>query len=115
MRLSFERGTVVTVSLDPAVGSEIRKTRPAVIVSNRVACAHDSVVQVVPLTGLPERELRPYESQVTSAESGVGKPSRAVMNQVRTVSKQRLCRVIGRISALEEAELDRALRIQLAL
>ena len=110
-----ERGSVVTVRFDPAEGSEIRKTRPAVVVSNDVACRFDAVVQVVPLTRLPERRLRPYESRVDSTGSGVAKPSRLVANQVRTVSRRRIGDVLGRLSDGEEQALDRALRIQLAL
>jgi len=112
---TFDRGAVVTVRLDPAEGSEIRKTRPSVVVSNDVACRFDAVVQVVPLTRLPDRELRPYESVVGSAQSGLTRPSRLVANQVRTVSRQRIGDVIGRVSEAEEEDLDRALRIQLGL
>lgn len=111
----LERGSVVTVRLDPAVGREIRKTRPAVIVSNDIACRFDAVLQVVPLTRMPDRELRPYESRVDSAASGLERPSRLVANQVRTVSRQRIGDRLGRISGDEERQLDRALRIQLAL
>lgn len=111
----LERGAVVTVRLDPAEGREIRKTRPAVIVSNDVACGFDAVVQVVPLTRLPDRELRPYEARVDSAESGLAKPSRLVANQLRTISRQRIGEVLGRVSEAESREIDRALRIQLAL
>ncbi len=111
----LERGAVVTVRLDPTEGREIRKTRPAVIVSNDVACKFDAVIQVVPLTGLPDRELRPYEARVASPESGLAKPSRLVANQIRTVSRQRIGEVLGRISEAENRQIDRALRIQLAL
>jgi len=111
----LERGAVVTVRLDPAEGREIRKTRRAVIVSNDVACGFDAVVQVVPLTRLPDRELRPYETRVDSAESGLAKPSRLVANQLRTISRQRIGEVLGRVSEAESREIDRALRIQLAL
>jgi mRNA interferase MazF len=103
------------VRLDPAEGSEIRKTRPAVVVSNGVACRLDKVLQIIPLTGLPPRELRPYESRVDSPESGLTKPSRTVANQVRTVARERIGKVVGRVSPEEEQALDRALRIQLSL
>ena len=115
MSQSLKRGSVVTVRFDPTLGSEIRKTRPAVVVSNDVACRYDAVLQVVPLTRLPDRALRPYESCVDSDESGLVKPSRAVANQLRTVSRQRIGELVGRISSDEAAALDQALRIQLAL
>jgi len=115
MSQPMERGAVVTVRFDPTEGREKRKTRPAVVVSNDIACRHDAVVQVVPLTQLPERPLRPYETRVGSQESGLAKPCRSVANQLRTVSRERIGRVVGRISSNEEAALDRALRIHLAL
>ncbi len=115
MSSSLRRGSVILVRFDPAEGREIRKTRPAVVVSNDIACRHDAVVQVVPLTRLPDRDLRPYESRVESSESGLNKPSRSVTNQVRTISRRRIGGIVGRVSPSEEAALDRALRIQLAL
>lgn len=115
MSSELERGFVVSVRLDPAEGREIRKTRPAVIVSNDAACRFDAVVQVVPVTRLPRRDLRPYESRLDSEESGLERPSRLVANQIRTISKQRIGDVVGRISRPEAEALNRALRIQLAL
>lgn len=106
---------MVRVRLDPGEGREIRKTRPAVVVSNSVACRFDAVIQVVPVTRLPERGLRPFEASVASAESGLARPSRLVANQIRTVSKRRIVAVLGRITASEEAAVDRALGIQLGL
>jgi mRNA interferase MazF len=103
------------VRLDPTEGSEIRKTRPAVVVSNRAACRFDAVIQVVPVTGKVDRDLRPYESRVGSAGSGLERPSRLVANQIRTVSKQRIEAVLGRLDSQEIEQLDRALRIQLGL
>ena len=103
------------VRFGSGVGSEIRKTRPAVVVSNDAACRFDAVVQVVPVTRMPERDLRPYEAAVGSAESGLERPSRLVASQIRTISKGRIGGVIGVLAGPEHADLDRALRIQLAL
>lgn len=105
----------MTVRFDPAEGREIRKTRPAVVVSNPAACRYDAVMQVVPVTGLPDRELRPYEAQVDSAQSGLKKPSRLVANQIRTISKKRIGRILGELEERERTALDHALRIQLGL
>ena len=111
----LQRGSVITVRFDPTEGREIRKTRPAVVVSNEVACRFDAVLQVVPVTRLPARSLRPYESSVDSAASGLARPSRLVANQIRTVSRRRVGAVLGRLTDDEKRALDRALRIQLAL
>ncbi len=115
MKPSLRRGSVVTVRFDPTEGGEIRKTRPAIVVSNDVACRFDAVLQVVPLTRLPERDLRPYESRVDSTASGLTRPSRAVANQVRTIARRRVGKRLGRVSDDEREALDRALRIQLGL
>jgi mRNA interferase MazF len=115
MTVDLERGAIVTVRLDLGEGSEIHRTRPAAVVSNDAACRFDAVVQIVPITRLPDRKLRPYESRVESEVSGVKRPSRLVANQVRTVSKQRIGRRIGRLDTPEIEALDRALEIQLGL
>jgi mRNA interferase MazF len=111
----LSRGDVVRVRLDPAEGREIRKTRPAVVVSNPAACRHDAVIQVVPVTRLPDRSLRPYEARIESGTSGLGKPSRTVANQIRTVARHRIVKRIGRLTGRELEAVDRALEIQLGL
>lgn len=109
------RGDIFQVRLDPTEGREIRKTRPAVVVSNDSACRFDSVIQIVPITRLPERNLRPYECAVASGSSGLSKSSRAVANQIRTVARHRLGDRLGRLTADELRNLDRAVAIQLGL
>ena len=115
MNDELARGAVVLVRLDPAVGSEIRKTRPAVVVSNDVACRRDAVVQIVPITTLPDRALRPYEACFASRESGLERPSRAVTNQIRTVARERVVQRLGSARSEEMQGLDLALAIQLGL
>ena len=104
------RGEVWWIEFDPAVGSEIRKTRPGVIVSNNSANRNLSRVIVVPLTSNTER-LYPGEARV----SVNGKNSKAMADQIMTADKVRLK---SRIDALSKADLnavDLALRVQLAL
>ncbi len=113
MNPPLARGAVVLVRFDPTEGREIKKTRPAVVVSNNVACRHDTVVQVVPITSLPDRGLRPYESRCGSSSSGLAHPSRAVANQIRTVSRHRIGQLLGHLAPDETMALDRALLIQL--
>ncbi len=111
----LNRGSVVLVRFDPSQGREIRKTRPAVVVSNNAACLYDEVVQVVPLTGMVKRKLRPYEALVASPVSGVSKPSRAVTNQIRTISRQRIVGHLGQLTNTEAGALNQAIMIQLDL
>ena len=115
MKAPVVRGDVVRVRLDPGEGREIRKTRPAVVLANNAACRFDSVVQVVPITALPDRPLRPYEAHIDSESSGLTKPSRAVANQIRTIAKRRISKRIGRLSPAELDGVDRAVAIQLGL
>lgn len=113
--MSLRRGDVVLVRLDPAEGSEIRKTRPAVVLSNDAACRADAVLQVVPVTGLPERALRPYEALVGAGTSGLAKTSRAVANQIRTIARGRVLERLGALTPVELQALERAVAIQLGL
>lgn len=112
---TIQRGSVVLVRMDPAEGSEIRKTRPAVVVSNNAACRFDAVLQVVPLTAMPERSLRPYEARIDSRSSAVKKPSRAVANQIRSVARSRIRRHLGTVTRPELKSIERAISVQLGL
>ena len=106
----MKRGEVWWVNFEPAVGGEIRKQRPAVIVSNDSANKHLNRVQVVPLTSNVDR-VYPSESLVTVR----GKPGKAMANQLATVSKDRLLNLIGRLSKAHLAGVEQAIRIQLGL
>ncbi len=115
MSEGLARGAVVLVRFDPTVGCEIRESRPAVVVSNDMACRHDAVLQVAPIAAFPDRALRPYEARIASPASGLNGPSRAVADQIPTAAKERVAAVLGAATAEELRDLDRALWVQLGL
>jgi len=109
------RGTVVTLSLDPTVGSEQRGVRPSVIVSDPDVAGEQRypLVAVVPLTRTPgEGALYP---RLEPGDSGIRSVSFALVDQVRSVDKRRILG-IGRSVALPEMEaIDAGLRLFLGL
>lgn len=104
------RGEVWWVEFDPAIGSEIRKTRPGVIVSNNSANRNLNRVIVVPLTSTTER-LYPGEARVSVA----GKDSKAMADEIMTADKVRLKSRIDVLSKADLLAVELALRVQLAL
>lgn len=106
----MRRGEVWWVAFDPAVGSEIHKTRPAVIVSNDAANRHLARLVVVPLTSNTGRQY-PGEALVTL----VGKPSKVMADQIMAADKTRLKSQLGTLTKTDMLAVEDAILVHLGM
>lgn len=106
----MKRGEIWWVEFDPSVGSEIRKTRPAVIVSNDSANRHLARVIVIPLTSNVSRTY-PGEAVVAAG----GRQAKVVADQIMAADKSRLKSRLDVLSRDDMAAVEDAVRVQLAL
>jgi mRNA interferase MazF len=106
----MKRGEVWWVEFDPSIGSKIRKTRPAVIVSNDAANRNLARVIVIPMTSSVSR-VYPGETIVSIK----GQQSKVMADQIMTADKTRLKSQIGTLSKAEMVAVDDVIRVQLAL
>ena len=104
------RGEIYWVTLDPALGTEIRKTRPAVIISNDSCNEYGSRVVVLALTSNVS-SLYPGEARIQVQ----GRPARVLSDQIRSIDRSRLRSRLGRLSGEELREVEEAIRITLGL
>ena len=105
-----KRGEVWWVSFEPSVGGEMRKKRPVVIISNNAANKYPNRVQVVPLTS---RVGRVYPSEALVLLGDI--QSKAMADQLTTVSKQRLGNQAGRLTNADTRKVEHVVKVQLGL
>ena len=104
----MRRGEVWWVNFDSSVGGEVKKRRPAVIISNNASNRFLNRVQVVPLTSKTDR-LYPSEAVVVFDR----KESKAMVDQLATVSKVRLSLRAGVLSSEDMGKIEEVIKIQL--
>ena len=113
--LTPKRGEVYLVSFDPTVGSEIKKTRPAVVVQNDISNRHSPITIVVAITAQFDEPLYPTEVLIPRGQAGMRTASVVLLNQIRSIDRRRLVRKLGVLSSTMMTQVDDALEVSLGL
>lgn len=107
------RGEVWTVSLDPTVGHEVKKTRPAVIVTSDIYNEENWVILVVPVTSNTTVEYD--QVRIEPPEGGLARTSVTLPDQLRPVDRRRLVQRLGRLNPDTMKSINHSLKIVLDL
>jgi mRNA interferase MazF len=112
----IRRGQIFWVTFDPTLGSEIQKTRPAVIVSNDKNNQYSSVVTILPITSKVKDRPYPFEVLLGDGDGGLRQGGTVKADQIRTVDKQRLKGpAIGTLKTNLMSAINEAMKIHLNL
>ena len=114
-KITLRRGDVCLVNFDPTVGSEINKTRPAMVIQNNVANQYSPIVIVAAISSKFDDELYPTEILIRSGEAGLKQDSVVLLNQIRSIDRQRVSKRIGKVSEMTLKRADTAIKISLGL
>ena len=113
--MNIKRGEIYLAALDPALGREIAKTRPVVIVSNDKNNELSGTVTILPLTSKNLRTIYPFEVFLSRGHANLPKDSKIKADQIRTLDKGRMIKNIGVLGKKDLDAIDKAVKIHLAL
>jgi mRNA interferase MazF len=109
------RGEIYLVNFDPTLGSEIKKTRPALIIQNDVANEHSPITIVAAITSKFDATLYPTEVLISAGMGGLKQDSVVLLNQIRSIDRQRLAKKLGKVNDSTLKKVDLAIKISLSL
>lgn len=111
----MKRGEIYYANLDPTVGSEVSKQRPVLIVSNNLHNQKAPMVTIVPLTSNVER-IYPFEVFLSANNTLLPRDSKAMPQQMRAVSRQRMMGgAIALVKAEQMALIEDAMKLHLGI
>jgi mRNA interferase MazF len=111
----IRRGEIFLASLDPTVGGEISKTRPVIVVSNDINNKYAATVMVLPITSSRLDKIYPYEVLLPEGMANLPKTSKVKANQIRTLDRSRIVKLIGMVGEEVVPEVEKAIKLHLDL
>ncbi len=109
------RGEIYLTALDPALGHEIRKTRPALIIQNDISNQYSSTTIVAAITSNVSTPPYPNEVIIHPGRSGLSLTSTVRLDQLRTVDRQRLLKRLGEVDVAAMHQVDQAIKASVGL
>ncbi len=109
------RGEVWLVNFDPTVGTEIKKTRPAIILQNDIGNRYSSLTIVAAISSRKEKAVYPTTVPIQAPEGGLAHDSLALLDQLRSADKQRLVKKLGRLKPETMRRVEASLLISLGM
>ena len=110
-----KRGDIWLVNLDPTVGHEIKKSRPAVIIQNDLGNKYSPITIIAPLTSQNIDSIYPIEVLIKKEILKLDKDSKVLLNQIRAVDKKRLIKKLSNLDSETMIRIDEAIKISLGL
>ena len=107
---SIKRGDILLVNFDPTIGAEVRKIRPAVVVSNDINNIHSPIISIAPIRSSISR-IFSFEVEIPAGTAGLKVRSKILVNQSRAVDKIRLFKKLGHLPIDILVKIDRALKL----
>ncbi len=109
------RGEIYLVNFDPTTGAEIKKTRPALVIQNDISNEHSPITIVAAITSKYDEKLYPTEVFIAKNEAGLTQDSVVLLNQIRSIDRQRLVKKLGKITESTLKKVDSSIKISLGL
>ena len=111
---NIERGDILLIEFNPTRGSEIQKTRPAIVITNNIANTYSPIITVIPITSQKLDTIYPHEVLLQEVK-GLSKLSKANISQMRAIDITRIKNKLGKISSKNLQQIDIALKLHLNL
>ena len=115
MGQQIQRVAIYYAQLSPVIGSEQGGFRPVVIVQNDVGNLHSPTVIVAPITAQMQKHRLPTHVPIKQNVKGIKRDSQILLEQIRTIDKQRLADQIGQLNQTTMQAVNRALQVSLSL
>ncbi|KRL06234.1 type II toxin-antitoxin system PemK/MazF family toxin [Liquorilactobacillus oeni] len=110
-----KRGDIFFADLSPVVGSEQGGMRPVLIIQNNIGNRYSPTVIVAAITAKIQKPKMPTHVGLLSSEVGLDKDSVVLLEQVRTIDKQRLLDRVAHVDTKRMSAIDHALEVSLGL